>query len=145
MREDSRVPTNKNEPLLGEIPEGLTGSGLEFIPAVVGGGKKLYLDGKFIVVVTSDAQFSQTPTNGRVIAWLIVERIDYCPIKGSQMRWNVVAWREGCKKPKIVFEDHAYDYERSLSVDAPVVREDGTIIVTVWINGEKSTHERTLA
>lgn len=123
-REKIQETAVKIEQLLGEVPEGLTGSGLEFVPSGIGDGQKVYLNGQY-VATTVNARFSDSPTNGKVVAWLVVEQIDYCNIKGAQTSWKVFAWKSGLKEPKEVFEDHAYSAERSLSVDAPKVSKDG--------------------
>ncbi|MDA2936174.1 hypothetical protein MYX06_03075 [Patescibacteria group bacterium AH-259-L05] len=130
----------KIEQMLGETPEGLTGSGLEFVPSSIGGGQKVYLNGQF-VTTTVNARFSDSPTNGEVVAWLVVEQIDYCNIRGAQISCKVFAWKNGLEEPEQVFEDHAYSSERSFSVDAPKVSKDGKVIVSTRVNGEESTRE----
>jgi len=142
-REKIQEAAVKMEQLLGKVPEGLTGRGLEFAPSSIGGGRKVYLNGQYIATVVN-ARFSDSPTNGKVVAWLVVEQITYCSIKGAQSSWKVFAWKNGFEKPRQVFEDHAYRAERSLSVDAPMVSKDGEVIVTIWINGKKSTQNVSL-
>lgn len=137
-REEIQKAAVKIEQLLGEAPEGLTGSGLEFVPSNIGNGQKAYLDGQYVATVVN-ALFSDLPTNGEVVTWLVVDQIDYCTIRGAQVSWKVFAWRSGLDEPKEVFEDHAYSDERSLSVDHPVVAQDGKVVVTTWINGKQST------
>lgn len=133
----------KIKQLLGEIPEKLTGSGLEFIPSSVGSGQKVYLNGKY-VTTTVNALFSDSPTNGEVVAWLVIEQIDYCTVRGAQISQKIFAWEKGFKEPKEVFENHTYSAEKDLSVDVPKVSKDGTIIVTIWTNGKKSTRKISL-
>lgn len=121
--------------LSGEVPEGLTGKGLEFAPSAVGSGQKVYLDGQ-LVASLSNAKFGSKPTNGEVVAWLTVNQIDRCSIRGSQMMWEITAWRKGDEKPHRIFEDHAYGSERSLRLSAPNVSEDGTVVFEYRSDGE---------
>lgn len=116
----------KIEQLSGEIPERITGKGLEFLPSGIGNGRKVYLNGKFRLSL-ADATFSHQATNGAVIAWMKSVKIDHCNIKGSQMSYEIYALSEGEDEPRRVFEDHAYDDERCFYLDPPEVEEDGTI------------------
>lgn len=124
------------EQLRGEVPEGLTGKGLEFTPSCIPGAKRVYMNGTF-VTTTANALFGSRATNGRIVAWLVKEQIDYCSSRGPQIAYRVFAWHEGLSEPKEIFEDHAYAAERNLSVSPPVVAEDGTITVIVCTRGEE--------
>jgi len=128
IRDGILEAASKIDQLSGVIPEGVTGKGLEFSPSAVGTGQNVYLNGQ-LVASLSAARFGAVPTNGEVVAWLTVNQIDYCTIKGSQKRWMVMAWKPGMKEPREVYEDHAYDSEGYLSLELPRVETDGTIAV----------------
>ena len=131
----------KIEKLMDAKVEGLTGKGLEFLPSSIGNGRKVYLNGKLVTVVT-EASFSDTPTNGKVLAWVVSDIIDSCHFRGSQMSWKVMAWKQGLKEPKQVFEDNAWAAEnRGLMVKAPVVLKDGTIRICVCSDGKESVRD----
>lgn len=134
VREGVAKVATEIEKALGETPEGITGKGLEFLPAP-GGAERVYLDGKLILTV-ANASFSGQTTNGEVVAYVVSEQIDQCAIKGSQNRDTVYAWKEGWGKPKELFEDHAYPSERYFRILPPKVDADGKITFH-WINGKR--------
>lgn len=137
-----KVATEIDE-LSGEVPEGIMGKGLEFAPSPAGHGQKVYLDGKFVASV-DDVSFGKLPAGNGVVAWLRREQIDSCRIKGRQVAWTVYGWKVGFDNPREVFEDHAYDKERSLRVSAPEVDETGKIVFEVAVDNKTQTKEVVL-
>lgn len=111
------------------------GQGLKIEKAEHSSGQKIYLDGKFIKMAIN-AEFSEKPTNGEIVAWVEKEIIDQDRVMGTQNRDNVLVWKKGYKNPKIIFEDHAWSKERYFRVFAPEVDADGTINVEVKSGNE---------
>lgn len=114
-------------------PEQIKGEGLETLRTQV--GNLGYLNGELIGPLTN-AEFSDKPTNGEVVAWVVREKIDEDYFRGDQIRFTVYAWRSGLKEPQELFEDHAYSKERSIHVSAPEVTPEGEISVNT-IDGNK--------
>lgn len=113
----------------------ITGKGLEFVNSEYTQGKQVYLDGELIGSF-DNAEFSEKPTNGEVVAWVTHEVIDRNNITGTQNRDIAYAWKKGVGT-KEIFEDHAWSSERYLRVSAPKVDSDGTIKIEVT-SGDKT-------
>lgn len=112
----------------GDRPEGLKGEGVEVMPSE-SDGAMVYLDGEF-AFAASNASFSDSSSNGEVVAYLVTEQIDYNTISGPQIRKRVMGWRKGMKEPKELFEDHAYFGERHFDVAVPKVDDEGKVLFT---------------
>jgi len=115
------------------------GPGLKLEQAKYSSGTKIYFDGEFIDILVG-ANFSEKATNGEIVAWTVSEVIDRDTITGTQNRDNVYVWKRGWKKPKIIFEDHAWSSERYFRVFAPEVTPDGKVKIK-RIDGEKKKEE----
>jgi hypothetical protein len=121
---DYRKELSQIEILISEKPAEITGKGLEVVD--LKSGRVAYLDGELIGYV-GNAQFSEKPTNGEVVAWVVSEVIDRDVVKGTQTQDTVYVWKKGWKEPKKIFEDHAWSMERYFRVLPPEVTEDGKV------------------
>lgn len=141
MLADIEIGEEKIKSLLEQSSENIE-PGFSMKEAEYARGTKLYLDGKFLGIA-ENAQFSNQPSNGEIVAWVSRELIDYDRVvKGSQWRHNVFVWKKGWDSPKRIFEDHAYESERQFNVLPPIVTPDGKIEVEVDSRGK--TEKRTL-
>ncbi|EKE20453.1 MAG: hypothetical protein ACD_7C00576G0001 [uncultured bacterium] len=130
MREDIEEVALLLEELSNEKKITGKGAGLEFVNSEYTQSKQVYLDGELIGGF-DNAEFSENPTNGEIVAWVTHEVIDRDRIAGTQNRDIVYAWKKGTGGPIQLFEDHAWSNERYLRVFAPEVESDGTIKVEI--------------
>jgi hypothetical protein len=120
---------------LGEKRKDL-GKGLQIEKQKNSSDKKIYLDGE-LICVSEIPQFSNKPTNGKIVSWLESQVMDRNIVTGTQNQDNIYAWKKGLKEPRRVFEKHGWsNTEEYFLVSAPEVKPDGTISVKVK-TGEK--------
>ena len=118
--------TAKLEKFFGEIPEGLIGEGFEIFQDHTR-GKRIYHNGKYLFSLDSSAIFSKESSNGSVIAYLMKYKLGERFDRGVQNKYEIKVYHLETGKTDDIFEDHAYEGDRQLSVSLPEIQDSNVV------------------